>query len=292
MVRMKSVRPLREASEDIAREISVILEGEIQSWDVRLVQKSLHCYRAWVDYAVHVEEVKFEVLFSYKTQGNGATNSSALSETMNRNVGRVFGHFRTIYPAADVYGDIAEWGSLSKSVERNLKELFATDIVQGSYRSYAVGAIGLDSSSSIGLLAIRLAETEAEKLLEDLSPINSKLLDIMLFLLSSELSSRTFTFWISFAEASVDVGDGGQGEPWLRSSLALLLEKATWTQETDEDEWMGYRTDVVEVFEVICEAMGFETVNSVVTTWLDNATTSENSTEKLVVPQPIEEICL
>lgn len=67
MGRMKSVRPLREASEDLAREISVILEGEIQLWDSRLVQKSLHCYRAWVDYAVHVEEVRFEVLFSYRT---------------------------------------------------------------------------------------------------------------------------------------------------------------------------------------------------------------------------------
>jgi hypothetical protein len=105
----------------------------------------------------------------------------------------------------------------------------------------------------------------------------------MLFLLGSDLSSRTFTFWISFAEASVDVGDGGQGEPWLRLALALLLEKAKWTEEIDEDEWLGYRTDVVEVFEVICEAMGFETINSVVTTWLDNATTLENSTEKLVV---------
>jgi hypothetical protein len=211
---------------------------------------------------------------------------------LNRNVGRIFGHSGTIWTAADVYGDIAEWGSLSKSVDRNLKELLTSDIIQQAHRAYAEGGIGLDSFSAIGLLAIRIAETEAEKLLEDLSPINSKLLDIMLFLLSSELSSRTFTFWISFAEASVDVGDGGQGDPWLRSSLALLLEKATWTQETDEDEWMGYRTDVLEVFEVICEAMGFETVNSVVTTWLDNATTSENSTEKLVVPQPIEEICL
>jgi hypothetical protein len=68
---MKSVRPLREASEHLAREIGVILEGELQLWDTRLVQKCLHCYRAWVDYAVHVEEVKFEVLFSYRTQVKG-----------------------------------------------------------------------------------------------------------------------------------------------------------------------------------------------------------------------------
>jgi hypothetical protein len=209
---------------------------------------------------------------------------------LNRNADRVFGHSGTIWIAADVYGDIAEWGSLSKSVHRSLKELLASDIIQQAHRIYAEGKIGLDSFSAIGLLAIRLAETEAEKLLEDLSPINSKLLDIMLFMLGSDLSSRTFTFWISFAEASVDVGDGGQGEPWLRTALALLLEKAKWAEETNEDEWMGYRTDVVEVFEVICEAMGFETVNSVVTISLDNATMSENSTEKLVVPQSINEL--
>jgi hypothetical protein len=69
MVRMKSVRPLREASEDLAREVSAILDAEI--WDTRLVQKSLHCYRAWVDYAVHVEEVKFEILFSYTAYDKG-----------------------------------------------------------------------------------------------------------------------------------------------------------------------------------------------------------------------------
>jgi hypothetical protein len=34
--------------------------------------------------------------------------------------------------------------------------------------------------------------------------------------------------------------------------------------------------------------MGFETVNSVLTTWLNNATASENSTEKLVVTQPMK----
>ena len=59
---MKSVQPLREASDDLAQEVRVILDAE--PWETRLVQKSLQCYRAWVDYAVRVEEVNFEILFS------------------------------------------------------------------------------------------------------------------------------------------------------------------------------------------------------------------------------------
>lgn len=59
--RMKSVRPLRETSDDLAQEVSIILQHE--SWDVTLVQKVLHCYRSWVEYAVRGEEVKIEILF-------------------------------------------------------------------------------------------------------------------------------------------------------------------------------------------------------------------------------------
>jgi len=59
---MKSVRPLREASEDLAQEISAILD--VEPWETRLVQKSLQCYRAWVEYAVRVEELNFEIVFS------------------------------------------------------------------------------------------------------------------------------------------------------------------------------------------------------------------------------------
>jgi hypothetical protein len=164
----------------------------------------------------------------------------------------------------------------------------ASDIVQESHRLYLDGSIGLESFSAIALLAIRLAETDASELLEDLNPVNSKLLEIMLFLLSSDLSLRTFTFWVSFAEASGDVGDGRLGEPWLRQALGVLLEKSALQEDVDDDEWLGYRTDVVEVFETFCEAMEFETINSVVTSWLGNATRLENSTEKLVVIESSE----
>jgi len=204
----------------------------------------------------------------------------------NRNIGRFFTNACTIWTAADVYGDIVEWASLSKSAEHELKKLVASDTIQESHRLYLDGELGPESFSAIAVLAIRLAETEAEKLLEDLNPINSNLLEIMLFLLASDLSSRTFTFWVSFAEASLDLGDGRHGESWLRQALVLLLEKATWQEDVDEHEWVGYRTDVVEVFEVICEATEFETVNSVMTSWLDNATRLDNAMEKLVVQIP------
>ena len=175
---------------------------------------------------------------------------------------------------------------MSKSAEYELKKLVTSAIVQESHRLYLDGTLEPESFFAIAILAIRLAETEAEKLVKDLNPMNSNLLEIMLFLLGSDLSSRTFTFWVSFAEATVDVGAGRRGEPWLRQALVLLLEKSTWQEDVDEDQWMGYRTDVIEVFEVICEATEFETVNSVITSWLDNAARLENAMEKLVVQIP------
>jgi hypothetical protein len=60
---MKSVRPLRDASDDLAQDINVILHHE--PWDVTLVQEVLKCYRSWVDYAIRGEEVKVEILFPY-----------------------------------------------------------------------------------------------------------------------------------------------------------------------------------------------------------------------------------
>ena len=60
---MKSVRPLRDASDDLAQDVNIILQNE--PWDVSLVQEVLKCYRSWVEYAVRVEEVKVEILFSY-----------------------------------------------------------------------------------------------------------------------------------------------------------------------------------------------------------------------------------
>ena len=59
--RMKTVRPLREASDDIAWIIKTIVQHN--PWNIPAVQKSLQCYRAWVEYAVVSEEVNAQVLF-------------------------------------------------------------------------------------------------------------------------------------------------------------------------------------------------------------------------------------
>lgn len=58
---MKVVKPLRDASNDLAQDINVILHHE--QWDVLLVQELLKCYRSWVDYAIHEEEAKAEILY-------------------------------------------------------------------------------------------------------------------------------------------------------------------------------------------------------------------------------------
>ena len=64
---MKSVRSLRYASSDLARDINVIFD--LEPWDVKLIQRVLQCYRSWVDYAVRGEEVKAEILFPYSLLG-------------------------------------------------------------------------------------------------------------------------------------------------------------------------------------------------------------------------------
>jgi hypothetical protein len=132
-------------------------------------------------------------------------------------------------------------------------------------------------------LAITLAESAAEKLLDPLPPLHSKFLETMLFLLNSDFSSRTFNFWISFAEASIDFGDNDQGDRWLQRALPFLLEKSSRREDIDHEELMGYRTDVVEVFEFICEALEYDTINSVVTNWLAAAASREQQDEKIVV---------
>lgn len=59
--RMRSVRPLREASDVLARIFHDILHRD--PWDSTVLQKVLYSYRAWVDYAVRGEGVEIEILF-------------------------------------------------------------------------------------------------------------------------------------------------------------------------------------------------------------------------------------
>src|SRR5438046_2885640 len=121
-------------------------------------------------------------------------NNRNLAEIFSLNVRRFFTIPETIWVAAEVYNDLAEWSSLPKSTMQILLEIVASDIVQESYRLYIEESIGLDSFSSIAYLATTLAESEAEKLLDPVTPLTSKILETMLFLLNSEICSRTFNF--------------------------------------------------------------------------------------------------
>lgn len=199
------------------------------------------------------------------------------------NVRRFFENPGTIWVAAEVYNDIAEWSSLPKSTVEVLSEIIASGIVQQSYQSYLNELIGLDSITAIAFLAISLAELATEKLLQPLNPLNSKLLETMLFLLNSDLSSRTFNFWTSFAEASVDIDDGHSADRWLEEALPILVEKSAWHENMDHDEWNAYRTDVVEVSEAICEVLEQSTISSAVISWLDAAAKREDLQEKALV---------
>jgi hypothetical protein len=211
--------------------------------------------------------------------------SRNLAEIFSLNVRRFFAIPETAWVAAEVYNDLAEWFSLPKATMQILLETVTSDIVQESYQLYLGGSIGFGCFSSMAYLAITLAESEAEKLLDSVTPLTSKILETMLFLLNSEISSRTFNFWISFAEASIDIGDGHPGDPWLKRALLVLLQISSWREDADQEEWSGYRIDVVEVFEGICEVLDYETINSIVATWLEAAVRREDTQEKIVVFQ-------
>jgi hypothetical protein len=199
------------------------------------------------------------------------------------NVGAFFTNSRTIWTAADVFNDIAESSSLPKSTMQTLLEIISHDIVPKSFEMYGNGSIGQDSFIAISSLAVTLAESFSEQLIDPLTPLNTNLLETMLFLLSTDQGSRTFNFWISFAEASVDIDDGHRAEAWLQRTLPILLDKSSWRDDGDEEEWFGYRTDVVELFEGICEVLGHESITSVVMSCLENAAARENRQDKIVV---------
>jgi hypothetical protein len=211
------------------------------------------------------------------------THDSNLADIFIANVCRFFANPGTVWAAAAVFNEIAEKTILPKTTGQTLSEIVTSGLVQESYHLYLTSSIGIDAFTSISFLAITLAESEVEKLLEPLTTLNQKFLEIMLFLLDTDMSSRTFNFWASFAEASVDIGDGHQGDLWLQQVLPKLLEKSAWRDDLDYEELSAYRTDVVEVFEAICEVLERDTLNSVVTEWLDAVTRKEDSETKVVV---------
>jgi hypothetical protein len=170
-----------------------------------------------------------------------------------------------------------------KSTSDTLIQIIANDIVQESSRLYVNGSIGLDSMTAIASLAITISEIDVQALVYPLPATNSKLLETMLYLLDSDLSLHTFNFWIEFAEASLDVDDGHRGDVWLQRALRILLEKSAWRDDVDPEEWIAYRMDVADVFEGICEVLGYETMNSLMTSYLENAGQREDIQERALV---------
>jgi hypothetical protein len=202
---------------------------------------------------------------------------------MTQNVHPLFSNPSTIWTAAEVFSDIAEWSPLLKTTSDTLTEIISNGIVQESSRLYVNGSIGLDSMTAIASLAITISEIDMKALIYPLPATNEKLLETMLYLLNSDLSLHTFNFWIEFAEASLDVDDGHRGDVWLQRALQILLEKSAWRDDVDQEEWTAYRMDVADVFESICEVLGYETMNSLMASYLENAGQREDIQERASV---------
>jgi hypothetical protein len=114
---------------------------------------------------------------------------------------------------------------------------------------------------------------------------SSKLLETMLFLLKSDFSLQTFNFWMEFVEASFDFDDGHSGDIWLKRALQILLEKSSYREHIDIgiEDWTAYRVDVVDVFEGICEVLGYDIMNSIVADYLNEAGHQGNIQDRAVV---------
>jgi hypothetical protein len=170
----------------------------------------------------------------------------------------------TLQVAAEVFNDLTEWWSLSKAATNEIIDILTgTNIIQQFSEER-------DIFFSLTSLTITICESRIEILLSTPTPAHTKLLENMLLLLESHLSSRTFNFWVSFAEISTDIDEGHLGDSWLERALPILLQRAAWI-DTDSDEWTAYRTDVVEVFEGICDVLGDNKLNSFVWGWLTNS---------------------
>jgi hypothetical protein len=203
-----------------------------------------------------------------------------LANVISAEIRRFFDNLEVVWTAAEVFSEIAEWGEpLSESISEVLREILANGFVQESYQFYLAGSIGIGAITAVALLAIAVAE-EAPV---DSTPQGSKILETMLFLLNSEVSSRTFNFWVLFAETNFDSYVEAAAVPWLQRVLSITLEKACWKDDLDHEEWSAYRTDVVEVFEAMTCILKPKILNASVTSYLNITNNGYDIQEKIVV---------
>lgn len=200
-----------------------------------------------------------------------------LSEIFDHDIRKFFMNKETIKVSAEAFNDIAEWSALSKAGTNEIFDLLtSTDIIQQST------TLDYDVFSALASLTITLCESVVEKITDPLTTRNTKALEIMLLLLNSDVSSRTFNFWLCFAETSMDIADGHQGDPWLERALPILLQRSAW-RDGDPDEWSAYRMDVVEVFETVCDVLGNDKINSFVFGWLSSSLGDGDVDQRMIV---------
>lgn len=205
-----------------------------------------------------------------------------LANVISADIRGFFNNLGVVWTAAEVFSDLAELSTLPKSISLVLREILTEDLVQESYKFYLAGSVGIDAVTAVASLAIIIAEETTVEMIDHPSHQTSKLLETMLFLLNSDLSSRTFNFWVSFAEASVYEDESTAG-PWLQKVLGITLGKTCWKDDLDQEEWSAYRTDVIEVFEGLSEVLNPEILNTSVTSHLDMAANGYDIQGKIVV---------
>src|SRR5579862_1363746 len=118
----------------------------------------------------------FRILFA------GCSDYRALAEVFKDHLRELFLNLGTVQTAAEVFNDVTEWTSLKSTSNEILELITTTDILQRSID------IDYDMFSALASLTITLGESIAEAILEPFTPINARLLEIMLLLLDSDVS--------------------------------------------------------------------------------------------------------
>jgi len=265
-----SVIPLQHCARDLATIIQHVL---LPPWNTEMVNRSLQCYQSWANHAFE-DGVKVETAFP------------ELAQVVMYNTTAFFQDRGTIFTAAEVYNELADLNVVPRSTLLLLADVIASnDIVQNYYANYKEDMIDITSFRSLAALTINIFEGTSEEIWTTNHDMGAALLDIMEFLLDSDFSDLTFTFWIDVCEGHLF----RHADPWIRRIPLLLLARCKYNENNDQDEWRRYREDVTELFEAICQHLGSEIMEPIVMQYLIGAVETQESTEVLLV-LPVTEV--
>jgi len=272
-VRMRSIIPLQDCS----RDLGVIIEHVLHEkpWNIELVKSSLECFQSWAKHAAD-DEVKVAITYP------------KLAQVVMDNTAAFFQDPNTIFTAAEVFNEFDSTEGLpDKTIEVLVEILLYNGVVRESYAYWKEGRIDFMSFRSIASLAIAMSEATIMKPKPTPPPFDLRedLLNMMMFLLDSEVGSLTFTFWIELCEGYYSLFYA----PWLQRILLILLARCKQSRDVDEDEWKAFREDVVELFEAICLRLGSETVEPIVLQYLTDAIDHQEAREVALVI-PVDEV--